>query len=235
MLIICVLQVSAVGVAEGPESPPGGTADYGTVGHHGCGGVVSLNSPLASAPIIHPDVDTSDVVVAERGVFVVPCLVHGSHSVVELVKHVPEQQGEVTLLVKRGVDALQLPFVLAGRHPGRLHHPHHLLGPLGPLGLLQLVQVLELLEQKVQMAVLDLHRLISPEAPLMHRSLLTCLHGSSRRIGCSLLRLHHLGLLQWRPVLEPQLRNRPMAELDLRVLVLATAVVAACSHPHQLP
>jgi len=71
---------------------------------------VSLNSPLASAPIIHPDVDTSDVVVAERGVFVVPCLVHGSHSVVELVKHVPEQQGEVTLLVKRGVDAVQLPL-----------------------------------------------------------------------------------------------------------------------------
>ena len=139
--------------------------------------------------------DTSDVGLTERGVLVVPCLVHGSHSVVELVKHVPEQQGEVTLLVKRGVDALQLPFVLAGRHPGRLHHPHHLLGPLGPLGLLQLVQVLELLEREVQVVVLGLHhRLISPEAPVLHRSLPTCLHRSSRRTRGH--RCHHLILLQ---------------------------------------
>ena len=40
MLIICVLQGPVVGVAEGPESPPGGTTDCGMVGRHGCGGVV---------------------------------------------------------------------------------------------------------------------------------------------------------------------------------------------------
>ena len=100
MLIICVLQVSAVGVAEGPESPPGGTADYGTVGHHGCGGVVCGDGHHASEPSIHPYVNPSDVVVAERWVFIVPCLVHGSHGVVKLVQHVPKQQGEVTLLVE---------------------------------------------------------------------------------------------------------------------------------------
>ena len=141
----------------------------------------------------------------------------------KLVQHAPEQQGEVTLLVKRGVDALQLPFVLAGRHPGRLHHPHHLLGPLGPLGLLQLVQVLELLEQKVQMAVLDLHRLISPEAPLLHRSLLTCLHGSSLHTGWGL---------------HPPPAGAPgtlVVELVLPVLVLATAVVTSGSLLHQPP
>ena len=40
MLVICVLQIPAVGVAESPESPPGCTADCVAVGGHGCRGVV---------------------------------------------------------------------------------------------------------------------------------------------------------------------------------------------------
>ena len=87
-------------MVEGPESPPGGMADCGTVGRHGCGGVVCGDGHHASGPSIHPYVDPSDVVVAERRVFIVPCLVHGSHGVVKLVQHVPKQQGEVTLLVE---------------------------------------------------------------------------------------------------------------------------------------
>ena len=58
------------------------------------------NSPLASASIIHPDVDTSDVVLAEHGVFVVLRVVHRGHSVVQLVKHVLQHHGEVAVFVE---------------------------------------------------------------------------------------------------------------------------------------
>ena len=64
----------------------------------------------ASGPSIHPYVDPSDEVVAERRVFIVLCLVQGSHGVVKLFQRIPKQQGEVTLLVKRGVDTVRCPL-----------------------------------------------------------------------------------------------------------------------------
>ena len=95
------------------------------------------------------------------------------------------------------------------------------------------MQVLKLLEQEVQVVVLGLHHLISPDAPLLHQSLPTCLHRSSRRTRGH--RCHHLILLQRRQALELELRNRPVVELHLRALVFATVVMFAYSHLHRLP
>ena len=68
-----------------------------------------IDGPPTMEPIFNPDVDMGDVVIAERGVGVVLHVVEGSHSVVQLVKQVPHQHGEVDGLRHRGALTARLP------------------------------------------------------------------------------------------------------------------------------
>ena len=83
--VLCNLQRLVMSVAEGPESPPGCTADGGEVGGKGRSGVVCRDSPLASESVFNSDVDAGEVVLAERGFEVVVRVVVRSHSVAQLL------------------------------------------------------------------------------------------------------------------------------------------------------
>lgn len=100
MTEVDVAQLQAMGVAEGPQSSPGGTADGGGVGSIRHSGVMCQASPHAFGSLqTFPDLDPGDEVVIQRGVGDAQGDVERLHSISQLLQHFPEQSGEVARLI----------------------------------------------------------------------------------------------------------------------------------------